>query len=89
MFTQDITPSGRQNVQEGSNIVFNCTIEPRQTFAVRVNNTPIDLRGEGIPLGNRFTYGPVYRNQSGERIQCEIALTSQLSGVLELNVLCE
>ena len=68
-------------------MVFNCTINPRENFVVRVNNKTSNLTGNFIPLGTTFSFGPVNSNQNGYTLQCETSSTNRLTGILRLNVI--
>ena len=70
-----LSPSGVQQVNEGGSFVFDCTVETGMTppFDVFLDDSLVTadrLSGVLIPMGARYTFGPVTTSDSGSLLRC-------------------
>ena len=65
-----LSPSGVQQVNEGGNFVFDCTVETGMTpvFFVFLDDSTLSSR-ISILMGSRFNFGPVTTSDSGNLLQ--------------------
>ena len=73
--TYHLSPSGVQQVNEGSDFVFNCTVEtgPAPIFLVLLDDSVTTRRDStSIPGGFRFDFGPVSISDNGSVLQCSV-----------------
>ena len=75
--TYHLSPSGVQQVNEGENFVFDCTVESgmRPLFVALLDSSTLTSRisAEDIQGGSHFTFGPVNANDDGGVLQCSAA----------------
>ena len=66
-----------QQVNEGGNFVFNCTVETGSPpfFVVLLDDSILGSRlsVEPIPGGSRFTFGPVASSDDGGVLHCSVS----------------
>ena len=69
-----LSPSGVQQVNERGSFVFSCTVETGMTppFDVFLNGSLLTERLSGvlIPMGARYTFGPLTTSDSGSVLRC-------------------
>ena len=72
-----LSPSGVQQVNEGGSFVFDCTVETGSPplFFVFLDDSLLSSRlsAESIPMGARYTFGPVTSGDSGSVLRCAAA----------------
>ena len=69
-----LSPSGVQQVNEGGDFVFSCTVETGSppVFFVFLDDSLLSSRlsAESIPMGKRYTFGPVNSSDDGSVLRC-------------------
>ena len=87
-----LSPSGVQQVNEGGSFVFDCTVETGMTppFDVFLGNSLLTERLSGvlIPMGARYTFGPLTTSDSGSVLRCASANVFAVESAI-LDVTCE
>ena len=83
---------GVQQVKEGENFIFNCTVETGSPpfFFVLLDCFVLSTRHsvESIPGGSRFTFGPVNSSDHGRVLQCSVGNVFTVESAI-LDVTCE
>ena len=81
-----------QQVNEGGSFVFDCTVETGMTpsFDVFLDDSLLTnrLSGVSIPMGARYTFGPVTTSDSGSVLQCSAGNVLTVENAT-LDVTCE
>ena len=87
-----LSPSGMQQVNEGENFVFDCTVETGSPpiFFIFLNDSAISdrLSLESIPQGSRYTFGPLTRSDDGSVLRCSARNVFTVENAT-LDVTCE
>ena len=87
-----LSPSGVQQVNEGGSFVFDCTVETGMTppFDVFLGDSLLTERLSGvlIPMGARYTFGPLTTSDSGSVLRCASANVFAVESAI-LDVTCE
>ena len=81
-----------QQVNEGENFVFDCTVEAGDPpiFFILLDGSAISdrLSLESIPQGGRYTFGPLTRSDSGSVLRCSTGNVLTVESAT-LDVTCE
>ena len=87
-----LSPSGVQQVNEGGSFVFSCTVETGSppVFVVFLDDSAISSRlsAESIPMGSRYTFGPVTSSDDGSVLRCTASNVFTVENAT-LDVTCE
>ena len=81
-----------QEVNEGENFVFDCTVETGSPpiFFVLLDGSVLSttLSVENIPEGSRYTFGPLTRSDDGSVLRCSAGNVFTVESAT-LDVMCE
>ena len=87
-----LSPSGVQQMNEGGSFIFSCTVETGMTppFDVFLDDSILTerLSRVSIPMGARYTFGPVTSCDSGSVLCCASANEFAVESAT-LDVTCE